>query len=60
VTLQDTPVEFIQKSHIGSIDLSYDITRTLTLGTKYAYRRGEVSLDRKDRKFFSNDAHLGI
>ena len=60
VILEDTPVEFIQRSHIGSLDLSYDLTRTLTIGGKYAYRRGEVSLDRESRQFFDNDAHLYI
>jgi hypothetical protein len=60
VILEDTPVEFIQRSHIGAIDISYDLTSSITVGGKYAYRRGEVSLDREDKKFFSNDAHLGI
>jgi flagellar motor protein MotB len=60
VILVDTPVEYIQKSHIAALDLSYDLTKRVTIGGKYAYRRGEVSLDRKDKKFFSNDAHLYI
>jgi hypothetical protein len=60
VILEDTAVEFIQRSHVASIDVSYDLTSWLTLGGKYAYRRGEVSLDREDRDFFSNDAHLYI
>jgi predicted porin len=60
VVLENTPVEFIQRSHVAAVDLSYDLTADLTLGTKYAYRRGEVSLDRKDRDFFNNDAHLYI
>ena len=30
------------------------------MGDKYAFRRGEVSLDREDKDFFDNDAHLGI
>ncbi len=60
VILQDTPVEFIQKSHIAAIDVSYDLTADLTVGAKYAFRRGEVSLDRENKKFFSNDAHLYI
>ncbi|MGH0035492.1 MAG: OmpA family protein [Myxococcota bacterium] len=60
VVLQDTAVQFIQRSHVASIDVSYDLTRWLTLGAKYAFRRGEVSLDREDEKFFDNDAHLYI
>lgn len=60
VVLQNTPVEFIQKSHVISLDLSYDLTRNLTIGSKYAFRRASVSLDRDDRNFFDNDAHLYV
>lgn len=52
--------QFTQKSHIASIDLSYDVTKDFTLGTKYAYRLAQVSLDRDDPDFFDNDAHLAI
>jgi len=55
-----SPNQFIQKSHIGALDLSYDLTKRWTLGSKYAYRRGEVSLDRVNTDFFNNDAHLFI
>ncbi len=55
-----TPVEFLQKSHIASLDATYDLTDDWTLGGKYAYRRGEVSLDRVNPDFFDNDAHLLI
>ena len=54
------PAEFIQKSHIASLDLSYDLTANWSVGAKYAYRLGEVSLDREDRKFLDNSAHLFI
>ena len=60
VTLQDTAVEFIQKSHVAALDVSYDVTANWTIGGKYAYRLGEVSLDRENLNFFSNDAHLFI
>jgi flagellar motor protein MotB len=60
VTLSNTPAEYIQKSHIASLDVSYDLTRIWTLGGKYAYRLGQISLDREDRNFFDNDAHLLI
>jgi long-subunit fatty acid transport protein len=46
--------------HIASLDASYDVTENWTLGGKYAYRRGEVSLDRENPEFFDNDAHLFI
>jgi hypothetical protein len=60
VVLRDTRIEFVQKSHVASLDVTYDVTRYFTLGGKYAFRRGEVSLDRVNRKFFDNDAHLYI
>ncbi|MEZ4334496.1 MAG: OmpA family protein [Myxococcota bacterium] len=52
--------QYIQKSHIASVDLTYDVTRDFTLGAKYAYRLSQVSLDRDDPHFFDNDAHLAI
>ena len=51
VTLQDTAAEFIQKSHVAAVDVSA-IELDLTVGGKYAYRLGEVSLDRVNRDFF--------
>jgi hypothetical protein len=55
-----TPAQFIQKSHIASVDLSYDLTANWSVGAKYAYRLSEVSLDREDREFLDNSAHLYI
>jgi hypothetical protein len=49
VTTLNTPVEFIQKSHIAALDLTYDVTATWSIGGKYAYRMGQVSLDRRIR-----------
>jgi flagellar motor protein MotB len=60
VTLQNTPAEYIQISHIGSLDLTYDVTANWSVGGKYAYRLGQVSLDRDDPDFFDNNAHLYI
>jgi uncharacterized repeat protein (TIGR01451 family) len=51
---------FIQRSHIAAIDATYELTPRWSLGGKYAYRLGEVSLDRTDPKFFDNSAHLFI
>ena len=55
-----TSSQFIQKSHVASIDLTYDLTRNWTIGGKYAYRLSQVSLDRENTNFFDNDAHLYI
>ena len=60
VALRNTPVEFIQKSHIGALDLTWDINADWSIGGKYAYRLGQVSLDRDNREFFDNAAQLGV
>ena len=56
----NTSSQFLQKSHIASIDLTYDLTPSWTLGGKYAYRLSQVSVDRDDPDYFDNDAHLYI
>jgi flagellar motor protein MotB len=60
VTMQNTAVEFIQKSHIAALDLSYDLTSNWSVGGKYAYRMGQASLDRVQLNFFDNAAQLGV
>jgi lipopolysaccharide assembly outer membrane protein LptD (OstA) len=60
VGLQGTAAEFIQKSHIAALDLTYDLTTDWSIGGKYAYRLGQVSLDREERKFFDNAAQLVV
>ena len=60
VTLQNTAAEFIQKSHIAALDLTYDLTANWSIGGKYAYRLGQVSLDRVQPKFFDNAAQLAV
>jgi len=60
ITLQDIAAEFIQKSHIAAVDVTYDLTHRITLGGKYAYRLGQVSLDRDNPQFFSNNASLYV
>jgi hypothetical protein len=60
VTPQETAAQFIQKSRIASVDVSYDLTQQWSLGGKYAYRMGEASLDRVNPQFFDNTANLYI
>ena len=60
LTVQNTAAEFIQKSHIASLDLTYDLTATWSIGGKYAYRMGQASLDRELRNFFNNAAQLAV
>jgi hypothetical protein len=60
VNLQNATAEFIQKSHIAALDVTYDLTADWSVGGKYAYRLGEVSLDRAVRNFVDNAAQLGV
>jgi hypothetical protein len=56
VAASDT--SFIQHSHIGAIDLTFDLTPRWTLGGKYAYRFGKVAQDRENPEFFDSRAQL--
>ena len=58
--VENTATEYIQKSNIYSIDVLYDLNNRWTLGGKYAYRQGELSLDRIDPDFFSSRASLYV
>ncbi len=60
ITLQNIAAEFIQKSHVASVDVTYDITPAISIGGKYAYRLGQISLDRENPEFFSNNANLYV
>ena len=57
---QNTAAEFLQKSHIVALDLTYDVTANASIGGKYAYRLGQASLDRVQRNFFDNAAQLAV
>jgi flagellar motor protein MotB len=60
ITLRSTAAEFIQKSHVGAFDLTYDLTPRWSIGGKYAHRRGEMSLTRDNPEFFDNTADLYV
>jgi hypothetical protein len=60
VNLQNAVVDFIQRSHIAALDLTFDLTANWSVGGKYAYRLGEVSLDRAVRNFLDNAAQLAV
>lgn len=49
-----------QVSTIISADFNFDLSETLTVGARYGYRGGKVSLGRDSDTFVSSDAHLGI
>jgi flagellar motor protein MotB len=60
VGFQNTAAEFLQKSHIAALDVTYDLTANWSIGSKYAYRLGEESLDRVHPNFFDNPAQLEV
>jgi flagellar motor protein MotB len=60
ITLRGTAAEFIQKSHVGAVDLTYDLTPRWSIGGKYAHRRGVMSLTRDNPEFFDNTADLFV
>ena len=60
MTLQNIAAEFIQKSHTAAVDVTYDLTPKISIGGKYAYRLGQISLDRDDPTFFDNNANLYV
>ena len=51
---------FIQRSHIGAVDLTYELSPRWTLGGKYAFRLGQMALDRENRDFFDSRANLYV
>ncbi len=60
VTVANTAAAFIQKSHIFSVDTLYDLTRSWTVGGKYAHKSSQVSQDRINPEFFDSRADLYI
>src|SRR6185436_3984049 len=43
IVLSSNAVEYIQKSHVASVDVTYDLTSNWSVGGKYAYRQGQAS-----------------
>lgn len=60
LTMQNVAADYMQKSHITSLDLTYDLTANWSVGGKYAYRLGQVSLDRVQPNFFDSPAQLAV
>ncbi|MEJ2252782.1 MAG: OmpA family protein [Nitrospirota bacterium] len=60
VTGTNTAADYIQRSHIGAVDVMYDLTARWTVGGKYAYRYGQVAQDRENPEFFDSRAHLFV
>jgi flagellar motor protein MotB len=56
----NTATQFLQKSHIAALDVTYDVTANWSVGGKYAYRLGEASLDLVQPSFFDDTAQLEV
>jgi flagellar motor protein MotB len=56
----NTAIDFIQKSHILSLDAIYDLTQRWSIGGKYAYRLGQLAQDRLNPEFFESRASLYV
>ncbi len=56
-----TDTNYIQRTHIAAVDAMYDLTSRWTIGGKYAYRFGQVALNRGNNPdFFDSSAHLYV
>jgi flagellar motor protein MotB len=60
VTGANTASDHIQRSHIGAVDVMYDLTSRWTVGGKYAYRYGQVAQDRTNPEYFTSRAILYV
>jgi flagellar motor protein MotB len=60
VTGTNTVSNFVQRSHIVSMDAMYDLTSRWTVGGKYGFRYGQVAQDRENPEFFDSRAHLFV
>ncbi|NCU19146.1 hypothetical protein EOM89_00065 [Candidatus Falkowbacteria bacterium] len=49
----------LQKSHIFSVDVNYDLTKDLTLGAKYGLRKAQIA-DRSSDLFIDSTADLWV
>jgi lipopolysaccharide assembly outer membrane protein LptD (OstA) len=55
-----TEADVIERSHIVAFDVMYDLTSRWTVGGKYAYRLGQVSMDRDNPEYFDSRASLYV
>ncbi|MEJ2441169.1 MAG: flagellar motor protein MotB, partial [Gammaproteobacteria bacterium] len=60
LTVSNTAAAYIQKSHILSLDVMYDVTQNWSVGGKYAYRLGELAPDRTNPVFYKSNASLYV
>jgi len=60
VSSTNTSAQYIQKSQVISVDATYELTSSWSVGGKYAYRLGQLSLDRENPHFFDSNASLYV
>ena len=60
VTVNGTTLGPAQRSHILSVDGSYDLTKIITIGAKYGFRVGETKPRDGSGGWEEGSAHLGI
>ncbi|KAG1700431.1 hypothetical protein GQR58_005125 [Nymphon striatum] len=60
VTVNGNTLGASQRSHILSADFTYDVNQYLSVGAKYGFRIGEVSLTRNEDDFVQSSAHLAV
>ncbi len=49
-----------QRSHVLEADFIYDVNERLSVGGKYGFRIGQISVDRATDNFVDSSAHLAI
>ncbi|MGI9353042.1 MAG: TonB-dependent receptor [Rhizobiaceae bacterium] len=49
-----------QRSHVLEADFIYDVNERLSVGGKYGFRIGQISVDRANDNFVDSSAHLAI
>ena len=60
LTIKNTATNFIQKSHVLSLDSIVDISQRWSIGGKFAYRLGQLSQERINPEFFDSTAQLYV
>jgi outer membrane protein OmpA-like peptidoglycan-associated protein len=60
VGLTDEILDYAQRSHVVSIDTTYDVTPWLSMGSKYAQRFGELRDSRGGGPWYSSRADLVV
>lgn len=60
ITTSGDGTTYMQRSHVLSADLQYDLTPTWTIGGKVAYRLGQLSPDRSNPEFFDSRGQLFV